>query len=104
MSQTEEHKHGGGEGRHGDHGHGGKDKDEIILEVATPKGPWTGAFAKTTKVSAVIEAIVEDLHLEPESFQLVLNGSPLEPTDRTLVSFGLKGKVKLALVATGSGV
>jgi len=31
----------------GDHGHGGK--DEIILDVATPKGPWKGAFPKTTK-------------------------------------------------------
>lgn len=86
-----------GEGR----GHG---RDEIILEVATPKGPWTGAFPKTAKVSEVITAIVKDMELEDESFQLIWNGTPLEPVTRPLVSFGLEGRVKLSLVATGSGV
>jgi hypothetical protein len=86
----------------GDHGHGGK--DEIILDVATPKGPWKGAFPKTTKVSEVIATIVKDLGLEDESFQLIWKDKPLEPAERPLVSFGLEGRVKLTLVATGSGV
>ena len=83
------------------HGHGG---DEIILDVATPKGPWTGAFPKTTKVSEVIATIVKDVGLENESFQLIWKDKPLEPVSRTLVSFGLEGTVRLSLVATGSGV
>ena len=33
--------------------------DEITLHVSTPAGPFHGAFPKTTKVSAVIAAIVE---------------------------------------------
>jgi hypothetical protein len=77
---------------------------EIIVEVATPKGPWIGTFPDTTKVSDVIAKIVADLGLENESFQLVFNGKPLEPVSRPLLSFGLEGKVKLSLVATGSGV
>ncbi len=95
---------GDGEGRepHDDHGHGGK--DEIILDVATPKGPWKGAFPKTTKVSEVIATIVKDLALATEPFQLIWKDKPLEPQDRPLVSFGLEGRVKLTLVATGSGV
>ncbi len=80
------------------------DKDEIILDVATPKGPWRGAFPKTTKVQEVIDTIVRDLGLQQETFQLVYKGNPLEPTNRPLVSFGLEGHVKLTLVATGDGV
>lgn len=80
------------------------DKDEIIMDVATPKGPWSGAFPKTTKVQEVIDTIVRDLGLQPETFQLIYNGTPMEPTSRTLVSFGLEGRVKLTLVATGDGV
>lgn len=90
-----------GEDREPREGHG---RDEVVLEVATPKGPWTGAFPKTTKVSEVIAAIVKDMELEDESFQLIWNGTPLEPVTRPLVSFGLEGRVKLSLVATGSGV
>ena len=79
-------------------------KDEIILDVATPKGPWSGAFPKTTKIQVVIDTIVNDLGLKQETFQLVYNGTLMEPTSRTLVSFGLEGPAKLALVATGDGV
>jgi hypothetical protein len=90
-----------GEGRGSDKvlGH-----DDVILDVATPKGPWTGTFPKTTKVSEVIAAIVKEMGLEHEPFQLIWNGNPLEPVIRPLVSFGLEGEVKLSLVATGSGV
>jgi hypothetical protein len=86
----------------GGRGHGRK--DEIILDVATPKGPWKGAFPKTTKVSEVIKEIVKDLGLEDESFELRWKDKVLEPVERPLVSFGLEGRVKLTLVATGSGV
>ena len=94
------HTAGPEKGHHLEHHH----KEEIILDVATPKGPWTGAFPKTTKVSEVIDTIVNDLGLQQETFQLVHNGTPLEPTNRPLVSFGLEGRVKLTLVATGDGV
>jgi hypothetical protein len=90
----------GGPGPGGGHGH----DDEITLIVATPNGPWQGAFRKTAKVADVIKQIVKDMKLADEPFQLVNNGKPLEPTERTLVSFGFEGTVKLSLVATGSGL
>ena len=55
---------------------GMNENDEITLDIATPKGPFTGTFPKTASIQDVI----------------------------TLVSFGLVGTVKLELVATGSGV
>jgi hypothetical protein len=99
---AKEKGHGESGGPNDNHSHSGK--DEVILDVATPKGPWKGAFPKTTKVSEVIATIVKDLGLENEPFQLIYKDKPLEPQDRPLVSFGLEGRVKLTLVATGSGV
>jgi hypothetical protein len=78
---------------------------EIYLEVATPKGLFEGIFHDTTKVSKVIEIIVEKKDLnKKDKFELVHGEAVLQPTDRTLESFGLKCKAKLELVATGSGV
>jgi hypothetical protein len=93
-----EHEHG-----HHEHEHGHHD-DVVTLEVATPKGPWKGRFPSTTLVSEVIKTIVKDLKLADEPYQLVHEKRPLEPTSKPLSSFGLTGTVKLALVATGSGV
>ncbi len=80
-------------------------KDEIKLEIATPKGLFTDTFAKTAKVEDVIRTVIEEQDLDGgDSFDLVYNGEILQPIQRTLVSFGLEGTVKVELVATGSGV
>jgi len=79
--------------------------EEVTLEVGTPKGLFTGTFPKTAKVEDVIAAAVEAKGIDSgESLELVYNGQVLQPVQRTLVSFGLSGTVKLELVATGSGV
>lgn len=77
---------------------------EIVLHVATPNGPWKGTFPKTATVAEVIKHIVKDMGLASEGFELVRDGKALKPETNTLGSFGLSGTVKLALVATGSGV
>jgi hypothetical protein len=79
--------------------------DEITLEIATPNGVFTTTVPKTTKVSEVIAATVKDRQLaDGDAFELVHNGEVLQPVERPLVSFGLRGHVRLELVATGSGV
>jgi len=79
--------------------------DEILLDVATPKGLFRGVFRESTKVSPVIEVIVAKKDLDrKDTFELFHGETPLQPADRTLESFGLKRKAKLELVATGSGV
>jgi hypothetical protein len=78
---------------------------EILLEIATPKGLFEGVFHESTKVSAVIEIVVEKKDLNRKDiFELVHGDKVLQPADRTLESFGLKRTAKLELVATGSGV
>jgi hypothetical protein len=78
---------------------------EVLLEIATPKGLFEGVFAEKTTISQVIEIVVEDKKLDKkDTFELVHNGQVLQPTDRTLESFGFRHKAKLELVATGSGV
>jgi len=78
---------------------------EILLEIATPKGLFEGIFDEKTKVSQVIEVVVNKKDLDKkDTFELIHGEQKLEPTDRTLQSFGLKHKAKLELVATGSGV
>src|ERR1700687_5863146 len=80
-------------------------RGEVILDIATPKGPFEGAFPKTTTVAEVIEGVVAaKKHDRKDTFELVHNGKVLQPVDRTLESFDLHGEVKLELVATGSGV
>lgn len=81
-----------------------QDKD-ITLNIATPAGAFTETFPKTTKVEEVVKVAIERMHLNPgEHFDLVHNGQVLQPTERPLVSFGLKDGDKVELVATGSGV
>jgi hypothetical protein len=80
-------------------------QDDILLEIATPKGLFSQPFPKTTKIKEVIAAAVQAMGLDGgESLELVHNGQVLQPVERTLVSFGLSGTVQLELVATGSGV
>ncbi len=78
---------------------------DVTVEVGTPKGLFTGVFAKTAKIAEVIAAAVKSLGLDAaDTLELIYNGQVLQPVQRTLVSFGLRGKVHLELVATGSGV
>lgn len=79
--------------------------EQVTLEIATPKGMFTGTFPRTTKVADVISAVVEGMSLDGDDvFELVHDGEILQPVERPLVSFGLEGTVQLELVATGSGV
>lgn len=79
--------------------------EEVTLEIGTPKGLFTGIFPKTAKIEDVIAAAVAAKGIDSgEALELVYNGKVLQPMQRTLVSFGLTGTVKLELVATGSGV
>lgn len=79
--------------------------EEVTVEVGTPKGLFTGTFPKTAKIEDVIAAAVNSLGLDRgDTLELVHDGQPLAPIQRTLVSFGLAGAVQLELVATGSGV
>ena len=82
-----------------------KKDDEIILNVvSTPAGPFHGAFPKTTKVSAVIAAIVAALGLDAgEDLKLMNGDEPLAP-ERPLVSYHFGDEAALILLATGSGV
>jgi hypothetical protein len=92
-----EHRH-----RH-DHHHA--KHDEVVLDIATPKGLFKAAFPKTTKVSTVIEVVVTEKHLDTkDQFELVHGETVLKPESRALEGFGLHGEVQLELVATGSGV
>lgn len=80
--------------------------DDVLLEIATPNGVFRGSFDKNDKVEKVIKKVVDDRELaEEDAFELYYGDIHLEPVNRPLVSFGLKkGKYKLTLVATGSGV
>jgi hypothetical protein len=86
-----------------DKGHEG---DDVVLEVATPNGVFRGSFDKNDRVERVIKEVVKDRDLaEGDAFELYFGDVHLEPVNRPLVSFGIKkGKYKLTLVATGSGV
>ncbi len=82
-----------------------KAKDDLILEIATPKGPFKGEFSKTTKVSTVIEVVITEKQLDrKDGYELVYGDQVLQPVERPLVSFGLPHIAKLTLVAQGTGV
>jgi hypothetical protein len=78
--------------------------DEITLHVSTPAGPFHGAFPKTTKVSAVIAAIVDAKGLDAGEDLRLMNGDEQLAPERPLVSFQFGSDVTLSLLATGSGV
>lgn len=78
---------------------------EITLNIATPRGVFTETFDKNVKVDEVIALAIERMGLTPgEQFELVHNGTVLQPTNRPLVSFHLTDGADVELVATGSGV
>lgn len=79
--------------------------DEVILEVATPKGMFKGVFPKTATILEVINEVADTLKLDKtDSLELVYKGKVLVPVKDRLVDFDLSGEVQLELVATGSGV
>lgn len=78
--------------------------DDITLHVSTPAGAFSGTFSQTTKVSAVIAAIVDAKELEAsEEFKLFDGEEQLAP-ERTLVSYQLGDEATLSLLARGEGV
>lgn len=84
---------------------GNQKNNEVSVCIATSNGLFTGVFEKTAKIIEVINIIISEKGLDAsDEFNLVHNGQILEPVQRTLVSFGLEGTVKLDLVAVGSGV
>ncbi len=83
--------------------------EKIKLEIATPKGIFTGEYPKTTKVQDIIKSVIEGQGLSGgDVYELFYKGEALKPVERPLVSFKLEandnGVVQLELVATGSGV
>lgn len=80
-------------------------KISIELHIATPKGPFTEKFLKTTTIAEVIAEVRNKLGLPSDaSFELWFGDKRLEPEVRPLESFHLPDPAKLTLVATGSGV
>src|SRR5207244_3529827 len=69
-----------------------KDKHEITLTIGTPKGSFTAAFPKTSKVRDVIETAIKEMQLQGgvDTFELFQGDTLLAPIERPLVSFGLK--------------
>ncbi len=81
------------------------ERDDIRVEIATPRGMYVGAFSKNTKIAEVIAVVVKEKKLDGgDSYELVFDGKVLQPTERPLVSFHLPNPAKLNLVAIGTGV
>jgi multidrug resistance efflux pump len=81
------------------------ERDEILLDIATPRGAFRGVFRDSARVATVIEVVVDKKGLDrKDTYELWHDGTQLQATDRTLESFGLRRKAYLELVATGSGV
>lgn len=81
-------------------------KHLLRLEIRTAVGDWTHDFDKTTKISELIEAILDHFGLAAGNYQIrdVSNDETLQP-DRTLVSYHLESGAALMLIPEqGSGV
>jgi hypothetical protein len=82
-----------------------KPDNEITLNISTSNGVFTASFAKTAKVSDIIEAAIVAKNLDrSDKFEVFKGDEALEPVERTLVSFHLVDGDELLLSATGSGV
>ena len=83
----------------------GRSDSDISLTIRTVKGELERDFPKTTKIAAVIAAVVQHFNFNSEGkYELNTENDPDNPLDpnRPLVSFGLKdGDV---LVFTDLGV
>lgn len=80
--------------------------DEQVIKISSGDDDVTLAFPKTAKIKEVEEAAIKELGFEgnSDSFELVYEGTTLEPDERPLVSFHIPDNACLELVATGQGV
>lgn len=80
--------------------------DDLTLKISSGDDDVTLAFPKTTKIKDVEDAAIQELGFEGNSddFELVYNGTTLEPEERPLASFHIPDNACLELVATGDGV
>ena len=84
-----------------------KQDPTLEITIQTTRGSRTFSFAKTTKVSEVIDTAVKEFGFAPgDQFQLVLSSDPSQPLqpERPLVSFGIHDGAVLVLTSIGSGV
>jgi hypothetical protein len=81
-------------------------KHEVHLKVLTPKGVFEAIFRLKETVAHVIKNVIKEMDLrhKDETFELVKDGTVLQPDTNSLESFGLHGHEKLTLVAQGTGV
>ncbi len=79
---------------------------ELVLKIGTPNGAFRAVFPKAVTVADVIEAAIKEKKLDGkvDQFELHHGDKLLEPTDRTVISFGVESGDTLLLTATGSGV
>lgn len=89
-----------------EHGSNRKDKGLDLL-IKTPSGDWNETFAKTTKVSEVINAVVKKFsYAQNGRYELRMESdvnTPLDP-NRPLVSYGIKDGNVLIFVDYGVAV
>jgi hypothetical protein len=80
--------------------------DEQVIKISSGDDDVTLAFSKATKIKEIEEAAIKELGFEGNSdgFELVYEGSTLQPDERPLVSFHIPDNACLELVATGQGV
>ena len=79
----------------------------LEITIQTTRGSRAFSFAKTAKVSEVIQSVVEAFGFAPgDQFQLVLSLDPSQPLqpERPLVSYGIEDGTVLVLTSIGSGV
>jgi hypothetical protein len=79
----------------------------LEITIQTTRGSRNFAFAKTTKISEVIQTVVEAFGFAPgDEFQLVFSSDPSQPLqpERPLVSYGIEDGTVLVLTSIGSGV
>ena len=84
-----------------------KQDPTLEITIQTTRGSRTFSFAKTAKISDVIQAIVDAFGFAPgDQFQLVLSSDPSQPLqpERPLVSYGIEDGAALVLTSIGSGV
>lgn len=81
---------------------------DLKITIQTPKGSWNDAiFDKTSKISDVINAIIEHFGFSREGkYQLVKKSEPSKPLEphRTLVSYGIKNGEVLVFLDLGVAV
>ncbi len=77
-----------------------------MLKIGTPKRSFTATFPRKVTVAEMIKIAINEKKLDGgvDAFELFFGDKLLTPTDREVVSFGVKTGDTLLLAATGSGV